>query len=131
MKRILLVDDDDFFRDTVRNFLVLSGYDVIDSHDAKEALKLFDDRIDLVATDLVMPEVSGVEFIEMIRKKSATVKIIAMSGYGFFSDAPIANDTAVKLTVDASYTKGGPIEDLVEIIKRTLAGTSDPVGDAD
>ena len=82
-------------------------------------MKLFDDSFDLVVTDMVMPEVSGVEFIQKIRGQSK-VKIVATSGYGIFSPTPF-EPSSVKLNIDASYTKGGPVEELVEVIKKLLA----------
>ncbi len=113
MARILIVDDDRFFRETIIKFLTTKGHEIVEAGDAAEALDKFDDSIELIMTDLVMPGVNGIELIKKIRAKSK-IKILAMSGYGVFSPEPLQN--SVKLAVDASYAKGEEIEKLLEAV---------------
>jgi DNA-binding response OmpR family regulator len=83
MARILLVDDDHPFRIMLGRVLTLHGHTVIEARDGKEGLKLFPHiAVDLVITDMVMPEKEGIEVLLALRKLSPSVKVIAMSGGG-------------------------------------------------
>ena len=83
MARILLIDDDDLVRGMLRKTLTHFGHTVIEARNGKEGLKLFSHAdTDLVITDIVMPEVEGLEVLMTLRKKQPPVKIIAMSGGG-------------------------------------------------
>ena len=81
MARILLIDDDDTVRTMLRLTLVHFGHTVIEARDGKEGLELFQDaNVDLLITDIVMPEKEGLEVLMELRKKHPPVKIIAISG---------------------------------------------------
>ena len=83
MARILLIDDDDSLRTMLRLTLSHFGHTVIEARNGKEGLELFARaNADLVMTDIVMPEVEGLEVLMELRKKEPPVKIIAMSGGG-------------------------------------------------
>jgi CheY-like chemotaxis protein len=79
--RVLIVDDDPAVLLTVQLVLSSSGYQVTTAPDGKRALFLMDKfDPDLVLTDLIMPEMDGVQTITEIRKTRPDLKIIAMSG---------------------------------------------------
>ena len=81
MARILIIDDDDIIRRMLSLMLTKAGYDVLDAADGKEGLKQFrENEIDLVITDLIMPEKEGIEMIMELKNDFPDVKIIAMSG---------------------------------------------------
>ena len=83
MARILVVDDEEQVRLLLRQVLERSGYQVIVASNGKAALELVrEDIVDLVITDLVMPEKEGIEIITELKKEFPEVKIIAMSGGG-------------------------------------------------
>ena len=83
MIRILLVDDDQSFRPMLAETLSRLGHHVVTATNGDEALELFrEDAIDLVITDLIMPEREGLDVIRTLRRRSPNVKIIAMSGGG-------------------------------------------------
>ncbi len=68
--------------------LRLAGYTVIEACDGKVGLELFRQiNVELVITDLVMPEMEGFEVLAELRKKRPPVKMIAMSGGGRHSAA--------------------------------------------
>jgi CheY-like chemotaxis protein len=84
--RILVVDDDELFRQMLRTTLVKMGYLVLEARNGREATTLFDQQLpDIVITDLVMPEKEGLETIGELRRCYPEVKIIAMSGGGRIS----------------------------------------------
>ena len=82
-QHILLVDDDEAVRSVLRRGLVRAGYEVREAGDGRAALKLLASApADLVITDLVMPEMEGIEFILALRKTHPKLPVIAMSGGG-------------------------------------------------
>lgn len=83
MAVILLVDDDDQFRDMVQALLERLGHVVEIARNGNEALARYRElRPGLVITDVIMPDMEGLETIRELRRISADVKIIAMSGGG-------------------------------------------------
>ncbi len=86
MARILLIDDDDAFRNALRLTLIHHGHTVTEARDGKEGIKLFPSiSADLVITDIVMPEKEGLEVLMELKKSSPSVKVIAISGGGHLS----------------------------------------------
>jgi DNA-binding response OmpR family regulator len=80
---IILVEDDDALRKLLELMLIDAGYHVLTASNGREAMQIAEVRdIDLLITDLVMPEQEGVETIIRIRRKRPGLPIIAMSGAG-------------------------------------------------
>lgn len=78
---VLVVDDDEDVRQVLRLFLESGGYRVLEAADGGKALELVrGEHIDVVMTDLVMPEREGFETIQAIRRERPSLKVIAMSG---------------------------------------------------
>jgi CheY-like chemotaxis protein len=85
MQNILVVDDEPDVRDSVKYVLDRAGYSVRTAESATDALaELARNPTDLVITDIIMPQINGVEAIESIRKAFPSVRIIAISGGGNF-----------------------------------------------
>ena len=81
--RILVIDDNPDIRGIVRECLEDAGYEVIEAPDGAAGLTMFDGQtMDLVITDLHMPELGGLATIVELRRKVPTAKIIAISGGG-------------------------------------------------
>jgi two-component system, cell cycle sensor histidine kinase and response regulator CckA len=80
---LLLVEDDSGVRRVTASLLKSAGYIVIEAESGKEALYAFSKypRIDLVITDLVMPEMGGRELAEKLRHLIPQTRILFMSGY--------------------------------------------------
>lgn len=80
---ILLVDDDEHFAAMAQKALISFGYAVVHARNGREALAIYDPGlVQLVLTDLIMPDMEGVELILALHKAHPAVKIIAMSGGG-------------------------------------------------
>ena len=78
---ILVIDDDVFFRTLVRGSLLKAGFEVVEASNGLEGVHLLMRApIDLVITDMIMPEYAGVETILRIRQLCPELKILAMSG---------------------------------------------------
>lgn len=83
MSKILLVEDEDAFRMILKQMLERDGHTVLPAANGRKALRLcIDGGIDLVVTDIVMPDMEGLETIREIRKQHPALKVIAMSGGG-------------------------------------------------
>ena len=81
---ILLVEDDDALRVLARKILVSRGYTVLDARNGEDALAVIErvaQRIDLVATDAVMPGMSGRALAERVGTLRPTTRVLLMSGY--------------------------------------------------
>src|SRR5262245_4567508 len=83
MARILVLDDEEHMREAVRLALERDGHDVSEASDGVTGLDVVrDQRVDVVITDLIMPNMDGAEVIRDLRRDSPAVKIIALSGRG-------------------------------------------------
>ncbi len=83
MKHILIIDDESQIRLMLRKLLEAEGYGVTVAPNGKEGIRLYNENpMDLIITDLIMPEKEGIETIMELKKKHPDIKIIAMSGGG-------------------------------------------------
>ena len=83
--KLLIIDDDEEILSTLKYFLSLKRYEVFSASDGLEGLKLLENEeqdFDLVITDLVMPNISGVGLIAIIKKKFPGLPVIAITGWG-------------------------------------------------
>ncbi len=83
--RLLIVDDNEDILSTFYEFFNSMGYEVKTAVDGFAALKILRDKsscFDCLITDLVMPNISGVGLISIVKKEYPHLKIIAMTGYG-------------------------------------------------
>ena len=96
---ILLVDDEEGVRKLVFAVLKSNGYDVMEASNGVSALAAYDKnghKVDMVLTDVVMPQMSGFELGKQLSERSPGLKILYMSGYrdnaigGVGGDAPRA-----------------------------------------
>jgi len=81
---ILLVDDEDGVRKLVQAVLKNNGYDVLEASNGAAALEAYEKnahKIDMVLTDVVMPQMTGFELGRELGTRAATLKILYMSGY--------------------------------------------------
>jgi CheY-like chemotaxis protein len=89
--RILVVDDEEGIRQTRALFLSALGYEVSTAENGFDALLHLknNDLPDLIISDLNMPEMSGFEFLSVVRRRFPSVLVIASSGaYDFGSEIP-------------------------------------------
>lgn len=83
--RLLIVDDNEDILSTFYEFFNSMGYEVKTAVDGFAALKILKDKapsFHCLITDLVMPNISGVGLISIVKKEYPYIKIIAMTGYG-------------------------------------------------
>lgn len=73
---ILIVDDSSFIRNSMRSILSVKNYTIFLAKDVKDAINILEEkRIDLIFSDLEMPNISGIEFIKIVKKNSSLKNI--------------------------------------------------------
>jgi len=85
---ILVIDDEETLRYSIKEFLVGQGYEVIAAGTCEQALeKIHEFLPDLVLLDLRLPDMSGLELLEKIKSKDAHALIVVMTGFGSVDSA--------------------------------------------
>lgn len=122
MARILIIDDEDDIRMTVRLALESMGHDVTEAINGNEGLKRFtSEKNDLVITDILMPDKEGIETIIELRKIRPDLKIIVMSGGGRINATHVL-ETAKRIGADVALKKPFSIAELCSSVESCLAG---------
>ena len=120
--RILVVDDDEAIRTFLGHLLESEGYEVELAEDGSVALeKIAAQPVDLVITDIAMPEKDGIETIISVRDSNPSTKIIAISGV---EKSERLLEIAQMYKADASLKKPFDNDVLLETIKKVLGGGS-------
>jgi CheY-like chemotaxis protein len=80
---VLLVEDEDAVRMAARKALSRAGFKVVEARNGEEALQRWRERsaVDLVVSDLVMPEMGGRELVTRLREDAPGLKVLFTSGY--------------------------------------------------
>jgi DNA-binding NtrC family response regulator len=80
---ILVIDDESDICSSLQKRLMMEGYNVLTASDGRKGLRVYHDHpVDLVITDVLMPELDGLEVVRTLRRLSTSLPIIAMSGGG-------------------------------------------------
>jgi len=124
---ILLVEDEDVVRGLTRKILMQAGYNVLDAKGGDEAIRLCHAHagpIDLLLTDVVMPEVSGKEVADRLLELRPSIRVLYMSGY---TDEAIVQhgvlDANVKF-IQKPFTWVGLTRKVREVLNRNLGTVS-------
>jgi len=78
---VMVVEDSDDVRTAIARILIDAGYEVIEAGLPSQALSQLTDRVSVVVSDVVMPEMSGRELVEQMRKKRPDLPVIFITGY--------------------------------------------------
>ena len=98
--RLLIIDDEEHVLANLCHFLTYKKYDVTTASDGLEGLKLFENDqqgFDLIITDIVMPQISGISLISIIKKKSPDIPVIAITGWEEYPEAFATESQADKV----------------------------------
>lgn len=118
--KIMVVEDEERLRKVIIKYLVNEGYQVIEAKDGKEALDyFFDDAIDLIILDIMMPEYDGWSVCRTIRKESQT-PIIMLTARSEESDRVFG----FELGADDYVTKPFSLKELIMRVKALLKRTN-------
>ena len=120
MATILLIDDSEEMRESIHDILEEMQYSVKTASNGVEALEIYKkEPIDLVITDLLMPEKDGVETIIELQRINPAVKIIAISGGGLISGEDHLQ-LLESLDVDHAFSKPIDTQKLLAAIEELL-----------
>lgn len=112
--RILLVDDEADYVDTISEWLRSKGYDVSASHDGAEALALIKAQsIDIVFLDLRMPKEDGIQTLTQIRRINKELPVILVTAYA--EDPAIVK--ANELGISGIFPKEGGLDKLTQTLE--------------
>ncbi len=121
---ILLVDDDSAFRESVNDILEIENYQVIEAKSGKEALSIIENKngqVDLVITDMLMPEIEGNALAAKIKRLRPNLKIIGMTGGGRIGTPDAVVNMAVGPLFETILRKPFLAEDLIAQIVVALS----------
>ncbi len=86
--KILAIDDEPVVRDSIAAYLEDSGFEILQAGDGQEGLqRLREDAPDLILLDLRMPEMDGLQFLEIMKRETPDTPVIVVSGTGVLQDA--------------------------------------------
>ena len=110
LHKILVVDDDEEVRKTIRLQLKGTGLEVVEAEDGKRGIEVLDAEniitVDAILCDVRMPNINGVEAVAYFRREYPSIPVIVLTGY-----------PDVKLAVD--FMKEGVVEYLVKPVEKS------------
>jgi len=122
MYSVLIIDDEANVRDVLSRFFIKRGWPVHTAGDGREGLEICRTHpVDVVITDIVMPEMEGLETIKAIRKELPAIKIIAISGGGRIEPGSYL-DLARKLGAHRVFEKPFDLKNMRATIEELLNG---------
>ena len=128
MAHILLIDDDEAVRRSLEKILARAGHRVSTAADGAAGLRVLEEAsVDLVLTDVYMPEMDGIEILVHIREVEPELPVVAISGGGFASADHVLEDAA-QLGADAILAKPFEAGVVVETVGRLLEERTLAVG---
>jgi DNA-binding response OmpR family regulator len=125
--KILVIDDEDYVRDLLRDILETDGFEVITATNGRDALCLYDGgKFDAVFTDVGLPGMSGWEFARAIRERSKQIPIAVITGWGeavgsteqkeaqvdWVVAKPFTVDRILEIAHEVSLRKSGKVKSL-------------------
>ncbi len=119
MATILVIDDDADMRTIARRMLERAGHSVLEAENGRAGLEVFAERDpDLVITDVLMPEMDGIETMRALRRLQPAARIVAISG-----SRSLAQDALrymAKFGACATLEKPFGCEQLLDTVRRVL-----------
>lgn len=100
--KLLIIEDNEEVLRSLKKYFSKKNYHVMTASNGLDGLKIFEnnpDGFDLVITDLVMPNISGVAIISMVKKKSPSTPVIAITGWGEHPEA-LATEAQADLVLE-------------------------------
>ena len=116
-KTILVVEDEEIERKLLSEVLETLAYEVAQAQNGREALDIMSkQKVDLILTDVHMPELNGLELLKRVREMGNNLPVIIMTGF----DASEAQKSAEKYNAAALLLKPFRIQELRDILTDVL-----------
>jgi DNA-binding response OmpR family regulator len=121
MTRVLVIDDNEDFRNLAKHWLQEAGFAVAVAPDGRIGLELQRYQpAEVIVTDIFMPDHDGIETISALRKEFPDVKIIAMTGHEALTSYDVLG-VAQEIGAVKTFRKPFDLDDLVAAV-RSLTG---------
>jgi len=124
MKKILIIDDDEIFAKIITDSLDAEKYKVIHVSNGEEGLKMLEiDRPDLIILDLLMPVMSGLQFLKALREKNEprNVPILISSQLSQMHDLSTAVTSGMDVGVKGYIVKASQnLDTIIKTIENNL-----------
>jgi DNA-binding NtrC family response regulator len=118
MARILVIDDDQDYRTILREFIESRGHTVLEAGDASSGTDIFlREKIDLVVSDFMMPEKSGMELLAELKSIHPKVLFIMVTGFASLDTAK----EAMRLGAYDLLSKPVDMDQLSSVMQRALS----------
>ncbi|MHB9053295.1 MAG: response regulator [Thermoleophilia bacterium] len=118
-ENVLVVDDEEVIRDVCEQILAGEGYRVTTAASGKEALHLVSENaFDAVVTDIMMPDMSGLELLEVIKSTSMDISAVVITGLGTFDMATQSDRLGAREFVVKPFTP----DELSAAVRKALDG---------
>jgi DNA-binding response OmpR family regulator len=118
-KLIVIIEDDEQLRNMLKMSFELEGFQVLGLQDGSEFEFIRPEQVDLVITDLIMPEKDGLKVIRDLKTAQPSLKMVAISGGGRRGPESYL-DTARNLGVDIAIAKPFERKELIRQVKILL-----------
>ena len=119
--KILLVDDQQDFLETMSFWMNQKGYDVTTVLDSLKGVKLVQEqKFDIVFVDYKMPGLTGLDFIARVREFNKTLSIVMVTSYA--SDTIIHENQVKDLNISGFFSKMRGFDDLEKVLDIVLRG---------
>lgn len=121
MSKILIVEDDEQLREMLKQVLERENYEVVGSNNGEEAIRILRQTpVDLLITDIIMPQKDGTRLIMEIRRDFPDLQIIAISGGARYIDPQNPLHIAKKLGAQFTFTKPFKLEELLLAVRELV-----------
>lgn len=113
--RILIVEDEEIERISLQDDLRDAGYETLAVESAIQALKVLEnEHFDVILSDLKMPKMDGLQFLQRVKSRNESIDVIMMTAYGSVKNAV----EAMRLGAYDYLTKPFEIDELLQILQR-------------
>lgn len=117
--KILIIDDTEEVLSALCKYFIQRNYEVLSASNGLDGLKMIEnenDTLDIIITDLVLPNISGVAVISIVKKKYPHLPVIAITGWGEHPEA-----LAKEANADIVMEKPFKLPELEEAAKKLLS----------
>ena len=120
MARILIIDDEAMNRLFLRDILEPKGHEIVEAQDGMDGIRHYrEEVVDLVITDIVMPNQDGLEMIQRLTGEFPDAKIIAYTSYDSDSEKgwlDLAKEWGAQVTLEAPLDRIEVMEAVEEVL---------------
>ncbi|MCK4576789.1 sigma-54-dependent Fis family transcriptional regulator [candidate division WOR-3 bacterium] len=125
---ILIVDDDEYILDSFSQLIALKGYTSYTALNGKKALDILSKKkVDVILTDMKMPEMDGMALLKTVKSKYPDINVIIITGYGAIDDAVGAMKQGASDYILKPFSPDEIILKVIDVCKKKKIGTGEKV----